>query len=181
MSALHRKSDLATISGHEHFQAVDARLLRQKATDAARNPRLREIHILHAGDEDPMHRMLNALQPGTYARPHRHLHPPKSEGFVILQGSAGVVVFDQTPDGIREERVLLDRERGDFAVDVRAGVWHTILALAPDTVIYEVKPGPYAPATDKDFAPWAPPADSVDAAKYLRELEERFRAAFGLT
>ena len=177
---LSRLSPLATISGHVRFQAIGRDLLRQKAKDAAQNARLREIHVLHADDADPLHRMLNALQPGTYARPHRHLDPPKSEGFVILQGAAGIVLFEQDGPERGEEYILLDQRRGDLIADVRHGVWHTILALEPDTVLYEVKPGPYSPVTDKDFAPWAPEAGSNEATVYLRDLEQRFRTAFGL-
>lgn len=180
MTMLTRLSPLATISGHVRFQAVDRHILKQKAADAARNARLREIHILHADDADPLHRMLNALQPGTYARPHRHLDPPKSEGFVILQGMAGIVLFAEHGEDISEEYILLDQERGALIVDVRPGVWHTILALEPDTVLYEVKPGPYFPVTDKDFAPWTPAADSDAVGDYLCGLEQRFRVACGL-
>ncbi|TVQ96127.1 MAG: cupin fold metalloprotein, WbuC family [Desulfovibrionales bacterium] len=180
MSMGRRLSQLATISGHRRFISCGRDMLRQKAADANRNTRLREIHVLHQDDADPLHRMLNALQPGTYARPHRHLAPPKSEGFVILQGTAGVVLFTPQGTDILEEYVLLDRAQGDLVADVRAGVWHTILALAPDTVLFEVKPGPYSPVTDKDFAPWAPDADSDAAGDYLRDLERRFRDAMGL-
>jgi cupin fold WbuC family metalloprotein len=179
-SSLARLSPLATISGHVRFQAVGWRMLEQKAGDAARNVRLREIHILHECDHDPLHRMLNALQPGTYARPHRHLYPPKSEGFVILRGAVGIVLFAEHGADISEEYIFLDQARGDIVADVRPGVWHTILALEPDTVLYEVKPGPYSPVTDKDFAPWTPAAGSDAAGGYLRGLERRFRIACGL-
>ena len=179
-TSLNRLSPLATISGHARFQAIGRRMLEQKAADAARNARLREIHVLHTDDADPLHRMLNALQPGTYARPHRHLDPPKSEGFVILHGAAGIVLFAEHGAEISEEYILLDQARGDLIADVRPGVWHTILALEPDTVLYEVKPGPYSLVTDKDFAPWTPAADSDAAKDYFLGLERRFRVACGL-
>ena len=180
MNTWERLSSMATVSRHRRFAAIGVPELVQKAEDASQNSRLREIHLLHDGDHDPLHRMLNALQPGTYARPHRHLAPPKSEGFVILRGAAGIVLFAQHGTDILEEYVLLDQARGMLVADVRPGVWHTILPLVPDTVLYEVKPGPYSPATDKDFAPWSPEADSEAAGEYLRGLEGRFRAALGL-
>jgi len=37
-------------------------------------------------------------------------------------------------------------------------------------VCYEVKPGPYLQANDKEFAPWAPREGDPDAARYLEEL-----------
>ena len=178
---LTRLSPLATISGHVRCQAIGRCMLEQKAADATQNPRLREMHILHEGDHDPLHRMLNALQPGTYARPHRHLDPPKSEGFVILRGAAGIVLFEERGAEILEEYILLSQARGELIADVRPGVWHTILALESDTVLYEVKPGPYSPVTDKDFAPWTPDAGSDGAADYLRGLERRFKIACGFS
>ena len=40
--------------------------------------------------------MLNAIQPGSYIRPHRHLDPPKSESLILLQGMLGYVSFQTT-------------------------------------------------------------------------------------
>ena len=34
--------------------------------------------------------------------------------------------------------------------------WHSVAALSADTVLFELKPGPYSPIDDKDFAEWAP-------------------------
>jgi hypothetical protein len=50
----------------------------------------------------------------------------------------------------------------------------------PDTVLYEVKPGPFTPLTDKDFAPWSPRDNSPDAADFLIELEDEFRRHWNL-
>ena len=35
---------------------------------------------------------------------------------------------------------------------------------------YEVKPGPYSAANDKDFAPWAPREGEPGVAAYLESL-----------
>jgi len=69
---------------------------------------------------------------------------------------------------------------GAFAVDSRPGLWHTFFALEDNTVLFEVKPGPYDPGTDKDFAHWAPAEGEADAMKYLMGIEDRFRSVFGL-
>jgi len=62
-------------------------------------------------------------------------------------------------------------------VDICAGVWHTFISLEADTIVYEVKSGPYAPISDKDFAPWAPAPDSVEAGAYLDRLVAMFDSA----
>jgi len=170
-----RISPVATRSCHERVAAVDRDLIQRKARDAQASARRREIHNFHQADADPLQRMLNALQPGSYVRPHRHLDPPKSESLILLQGLLGYTSFrdDGGPD--EESFILLNPGRGVYGCDIRPGVWHTIFALAPDTVIFEVKPGPYSPANDKDFAPWAPPECSAEAAAYLAGIEDRFR------
>jgi hypothetical protein len=65
---LDRKSSQATRSVHRRIAGIDLELINLKATDARANPRLREIHCLHVDDSEPLHRMLNAIQPGSHGR-----------------------------------------------------------------------------------------------------------------
>jgi cupin fold WbuC family metalloprotein len=130
----------------------------------------RIIAPLHRTLSDPLHRMLNAMQPGSYVRPHRHLDPPKAEAWIVLRGAVLFVTFFE--DGrIRDHRVL-NADSETFGVDLVPGHYHTLAALKPDTIIYEVKTGPYEEATDKSFAPWAPAEGTTEAQKYLSNLLE---------
>ena len=178
---LHRISPAATLSQHTFATTIDQALIDQKAHDAQASARQRDIHVLHTGDEDTLQRMLNAMQPGTYITPHRHVAVPKAEAVVVLQGSLGFVRFEE--DGSYDEQnfVYINPKQGVFGVDYRAGVWHTFIALEPDTVVFEVKPGPYDAATDKEFAPWAPAEGDAATTEYLATLEDRFRQHFQLT
>lgn len=175
-----RANAMATSSEHTLMTVIDDTLVGQKCADAAANFRRREIHYFHTGDTDTLHRMLNALQPGSYIRPHRHYDPPKGESIFILRGRLGVVLFG--PDGsvAQEDFVLLDPASGAYGVDIRARAWHTILALEPDTVIFEAKPGPYVRATDKGWPDWAPAPDAPGAPAYFMDLEDRLRARCSL-
>ncbi len=177
---LHRISPFATLSQHEVATAIDQVLIDQKAQDARDSARQRDIHVLHTGDEDTLQRMLNAMQPGTYITPHRHVATPKAESVLVLQGSLGFVRFEEDGSYEAQNFVHVDPKRGVFGVDYRAGVWHTFIVLEPDTVVFEVKPGPYDAATDKEFAPWAPTEAEAEAPGYLQALESRFRHHFGL-
>ena len=56
------------------------------------------------------------------------------------------------------------------AVNPVPGQYHTLAALKPDTVIYEVKAGPYKDSIDKSFAPWAPAEGTVEGQDYLKNL-----------
>lgn len=133
--------------------------------------RKRIILPFHRGPEDRVHRMFNALQVGTYVRPHRHFSPPKSEAWIVLQGELLFVTFFE--DGEIDEALTLSKDGEIFGVDLVAGRYHTLVALQADTVIYEVKSGPYDPKDDKEFAPWSPEEGSAEAGAYLDELLQR--------
>jgi hypothetical protein len=53
-----------------------------------------------------------------------------------------------------------------------AGVWHTVLALCPDAVLFEVKRGPYRSTGENDFAPWSPLEGTPEARELLGNLGE---------
>jgi cupin fold WbuC family metalloprotein len=149
--------------------AIDHNLIARAVEVSRASPRGRVILPLHLDEGELYQRMLNAMQPGSYVRPHRHVDPPKAESAIVLRGAVAVVIFDD--DGtVRETlRAGLGGER--VGVDVRPGVWHTFFALEPDTVVFETKTGPYSPISDKDFAGWAPIEGSPEAAEYLSSLE----------
>lgn len=156
---------------------LDRQLLERAVAMSRLSPRRRVILPLHKGHDAPLHRMLNAMQPGSYVRPHRHAAPPKAESVIVLQGRLGVVVFDDL--GIPTDYLVAAPHALVFGVDFEPGIFHTFLALEPDTVLFEVKPGPYAKSTDKDFAPWAPEEYTDAAQDYLASLRERFRSLDG--
>ena len=148
----------------------------KEALQAARqSPRKRVILPFHKHNDDKLHRMLNALQPHSYVQPHRHASPPKAESLVVLRGALGYVSF--TPLGQVDRCFLLGEGRDDIGIDTEPGIYHTFFALAADTVIFEVKPGPYQPMTDKDFAAWAPREGSPEAAAYLAGLYDRVQGS----
>lgn len=136
------------------------------------SPRQRVIKPFHRSERESLHRMFNAVQPSSYVRPHRHLDPPKAEAWILLQGSAAFFTFED--DGRIREMVHLSRDGDAFGVDLMPGIYHTFAALEPDTVIYEVKDGPYVASNDKAFAPWSPAEGTPEAQRYLRELLEAF-------
>ena len=138
---------------------------------AKASPRLRKNYNFHADYADPVNRMLNAFEPGTYVRPHKHESPDKCEVFIILTGRALVLRFDDS--GTILEHSVLDNTQGIFGVEFAPREWHSIISLVPGTVLYEVKPGPYAPIDDKNVASWAPAEGSPESAAYLASLLDR--------
>jgi cupin fold WbuC family metalloprotein len=146
-----------------------AGMLAGLSEEAARSARLRKNLNVHPVLEDPVQRLFNAMEPGTYARPHRHSRPDGWELMLVVRGAFSVLHFDD--HGRVAERVDLRTDGGDYAVEIPAGVWHTVVSRLPGTVMFEVKPGPYSPITDKDFAAWAPEEGSADATALVWRLE----------
>jgi cupin fold WbuC family metalloprotein len=147
---------------------INRQLAANVAEEAKTSARLRKNYNFHEDYADPVNRMLNAFEPGTYVRPHKHESPDKCEVFLVLTGKALAVQFDDA--GAIAEHIVLDHAAGIYGVEISPRAWHSILSLAPGTVLYEVKPGPYAPLSDKNFAPWAPAEGSSDAPAYLASI-----------
>jgi len=120
---------------------------------------------LHAGDDDPIQCLCNAVEPDSYVRPHRHAMD-RWEFVFVLTGAAVVMLFD---DAGRVTERLEMREGGDvYGAELPGGIWHTLAALESGTVIFEFKPGPYIRAADKMFAAWAPAEDTSACSAWVR-------------
>jgi cupin fold WbuC family metalloprotein len=154
------------------LKIVSQKLLDELSQKAEISPRKRLNHNFHDDLADPINRMLNAFEPGTYVQPHKHENPDKREVFIVLRGSLVVIFFDDS--GNPTEFVLLDSDKGNHAVEIPVGAWHTLIALQSGSVVYEVKDGPYLPMNDKNFAPWAPKEGDPDCETYLKMLVDQY-------
>ena len=65
---------------------INAALLDRTTQKARESGRLRMNHNFHVSEQAPLNRLLNAVEPGTYVRPHRHLNPDKVDVIVVLRG-----------------------------------------------------------------------------------------------
>jgi cupin fold WbuC family metalloprotein len=136
------------------------------------SPRRRVIQPFHRSESATLHRMFNAVQPGSYIPPHCHSQPPKAESWIVLRGALAFFTFDDR--GAISECLEIRAGGEIFGVDLEPDVYHTFFALEPDTVVYEVKDGPYSPTTDKAFPDWAPREGTPEASRYLAELVAEF-------
>jgi len=138
----------------------------QELIDSARaSQRKRKNHNLHPLLEDPVQRLCNAFEPGTYIRPHRHPEAGKWELFVMLKGVAAVLLFDDS--GRVTQRITLSAQGPVRIIEIPPNTWHTLVALQSGTVLFEVKQGPYSALTDKDFASWAPQENTAQVAEFV--------------
>ena len=154
------------------MQIVTRELAAQLSAEAKLNPRLRKNYNLHPSDESCCHRLLNAIEPDSYIRPHRHLDTEKDEAFILISGRLGVVTFSD--DGAVTETVLLSHVSGNLAADVPHGVYHTALSLESGTLFYETKAGPYRQLDEEEKAMWAPEDTDPQAQAFLVRLRSLF-------
>ena len=154
------------------IRRIDRHLLDDVSRQARESPRLRKNLNFHATDDFPAHRLLNAIEPGSYVAPHRHSDVTKDETVLVLQGSLGLVTFDDEGQVLTHCR--LDASGDCVGVDITHGTWHTVIALSPGTVMFEAKAGPFVPLEFKERAPWAPREGSVDAPTYPSRLTQLF-------
>jgi cupin fold WbuC family metalloprotein len=146
---------------------IDDATLTDLTRRAKASPRGRLNLNLHPRLDDPIQRLLNAGSPGTYVRPHRH-RPHIWELVMTLRGHIDAIVFDA--EGRITRRAKL-KPNGDGIIQNEGGVWHSFVFMAADSIAFEIKPGPYDPKLDKEFAAWSPREDDAGAASFVRWME----------
>jgi cupin fold WbuC family metalloprotein len=150
------------------IRLIDNAMLDELSGEATASPRGRRNRNFHSNDAQPAHRLLNAIEPGSYVMPHRHLDLNKDETMVVLRGRLGLIVFDDAGNSARV--LVLGPGLDALGVDLAHGIWHTVFALEPGTIFLEAKAGPYLPLTVAEKAPWAPAEGAADAPAYLARL-----------
>ena len=152
-------------------------LLEEVAASSRRSPRQRQNYNFHDLSSEKVQRFVNVLQPGTYVRPHQHLRPPAVNGFeffIVIQGEVGIVLLNENGQILSSLRV--SAAGPTRAVELPEGTIHTLVALAPDTVILEFKEGPYEVAADKDFLAGFPAEGTAAAGELVLIWEAEFNS-----
>lgn len=132
------------------------------------NGRGRVIIPVHRTNTDRAQRLLNIIQPGSYIRPHMHPRALGVELVCVLQGAALVLLFDEQGK-VTTRRKLVPGPATSIA-DIEAKVYHALFALEPDTVVLEIKGGPYDEGLDKSWPDWAPAEGSAGVPAYMESL-----------
>lgn len=153
---------------------IDTALLDAVSAEALASPRRRMNRNFHTANDQPGHRLLNAIEPGSYVAPHRHLDPLKGETMLVLRGRLGLVLFDGAGQVVGQH--VLGAGDAALGVDIQPGTWHSVLALEPGTVFLEAKAGPYSPLSAEERAPWAPAESDAGAGAYRQRLTGLFAA-----
>jgi cupin fold WbuC family metalloprotein len=147
---------------------INAGLISMMEEKSAASVRKRSMQVFHKTMDDRLQRMLNSMQPGTYLQPHKHENPDKREVFIGLTGKFVVIEFDDS--GNICDHMILDPSTNEYAAEIDARVYHTVICLEPNSTAYELKDGPYDPLDDKDFASWAPKEGDDNCGAYIRQV-----------
>lgn len=127
---------------------IDNKVLDELSAKAKASPRLRMNLDLRNSENDGSQRMLNAIEPGSPERIHRHQHT--SETVVCLRGKVVEEFYDEL-ERICTDSIVLTPNGPNVAINIPAGQWHTVKALESGSVIMEFKDGAYEPQSPADI------------------------------
>jgi cupin fold WbuC family metalloprotein len=150
---------------------IDDRLLEELTAKAVASPRRRANHNFHLRLDDPVQRLLNAIEPGTYIRPQRHTEPATFEIIYVVRGTAVLLLFNE--QGVVTDRFDLTAAGPVRGAEIPPGTWHTVASCESGTVFLEVKRGPYVPPQGANVAAWAPLEHDAESPQF----EQWFRTA----
>ncbi len=150
----------------------DAEYLGELTAQAQINPRKRQHRNIHHDFKDSCQRLFNAIEPGSYIRPHRHATDSRDELLIAVRGLLALVTFDDYGNVTGIVRFGSDRHGEGVTVgaELQSKTWHTVIALEAGSILLEVKRGPFDPNQPKDFALWAPNDNDPNSQKYLQLL-----------
>ena len=118
-------------------------------TEEPRKERFTRVNL--SPEEESLQSSYLVLPEGQTFKPHKHIvhersMPIAQESWVIIEGSVEVTYYDED-DKIIEKKIL---KAGESTITYKGG--HNYLSLEEETVVYELKTGPYkGQAYDKVF------------------------------
>lgn len=129
------------------MQILSTKILSSLSIQAQASERLRMNYNLHESLEDQVHRMFNAMEPGTVVPIHRH--QSSDETIIVVSGSVRAIIYNDNKEILND--VILKAGSEVFGIDIKKGEWHKCESLETGTVMFEVKAGPYVPITADDM------------------------------
>jgi cupin fold WbuC family metalloprotein len=144
---------------------------------ASQSKRLRAHANVHRSYGDECQKLFNAIKVHSYIRPHRHSLDPKDECLLAIRGLFGLIIFND--HGLISSITFFGGEKYSekfliaSGLELPAGAWHTVVSLVDNSILFEVKNGPFEPSLAKEFAPWAPEERDATAVQYFETLKRK--------
>ena len=147
-------------------------------SEASQSSRLRSHRNIHESYTEPCQRLFNAIGVDSYIRPHRHLLDRKPEFLIAIKGKFVFIEFDTVGNIQSVMRFGTEKYAQDedmiMGLEISSGIWHTVLAEMPGSILLEVKSGPFVPSDSKEYADWSPREGSKESKEYLLYLRLQF-------
>ena len=147
------------------IKEIDEKLFGELIKDAKASPRKRSHKNFHSNFSEPVQRVFIGLVEGTYVRPHKHPQSTKWEMIIGIKGKTALLIFDD--NGNITRRLTLTPE-SSLGVELPPNTWHTVFPIDNESVIMEIKQGPYDPDEKCDFAEWAPEENLEKCTHFLK-------------
>lgn len=155
---------------------LDNKMLDSLCQQAGSSSRRRQHLNIHSSYQENCQRLFNAIQPSSYIPPHRHFIADKQELLVAIRGSFSLITFDDQGNFIRSSlfgsELYADGFCSNVGVEIPPHVWHTVLAKQENSILLEVKEGPFVSDEAKELAFWAPQDGSTEAQSFLAKCQE---------
>ncbi|MCH9670235.1 MAG: WbuC family cupin fold metalloprotein [Gammaproteobacteria bacterium] len=116
----------------------------------------------HPNAEAEQHDMLIVSHRDTYVAPHRHLS--KSESFIVIEGCAKVLIFDESGHVDDVFDMGAASSGLPFFYRMPIGTYHSLDIASEVLVFVESTKGPFR-KEDMQSAPWAPSPDLKEAGR----------------
>ena len=141
---------------------VDAEVITFLKQAAAKSPLRRARFCAHLSPDAEQHDMLIVSHRDTYVNPHRHLN--KSETFVLLEGSAEIILFDESGEVEKTVKMGTPASGHPFFYRMPPRQFHSLSIESELLVFLENTKGPFR-LDDREHAPWAPDAKDTENGK----------------
>jgi cupin fold WbuC family metalloprotein len=133
---------------------------------AARSPLRRARFCAHLSPDAEQHDMLIVSHRDTYVTPHRHLS--RSETFVVLEGFAEVILFDEQGEVEKSIKMGPPASGRPFFYRMPPRQFHSMLVESELLVSLESTKGPFD-LSDREHAIWAPDYKDSDGGRAFIE------------
>lgn len=125
-------------------------------------------YCFHESENANMQEMLFVVSNSGYSRPH--MHKEVAESHVVVDGEGYCVLFDQFGNIMEAFRISTE---DNFIYRIQKGIWHMVIPLSEQMVIYEIREGKFDSSTNI-FPEWAPKeGDEGKIKQYKQNLINR--------
>ena len=140
------------------------------------NTRNRARYCTHSSVEDDVHEMIIYIKKDTYIRPHKHIG--KTESFLLIDGEADVVIFNEKGKLIHACNIGKYGTGKDYYYRIPESCYHSQI-FRKDTIFHEATKGPFEKKSTI-FPKWAPGEDEHSLINdYLKKLDIQLKALLG--